>query len=266
MATARLERTRCKPSLLSSVRPSRLWSGQVTVFFLVTRREDTEVWESEGLTVVTSSPTASSESGLFASSPLFSAKEKITKLSMWLRCCVCEWKEVWAGVIRRCHQLAGATHWFITTPGCHTQTHRHTHTDRHTHTHTCVGLVNCFSSLFSSVKMAVIDWWNGPLTLVIFFALCLLLLTWSIAGVACRACHSSGIFFIVTHTRTANLSASMVSRSQPLGSKSKCDCESQPPQWLSQSTNLTPLRGQWYCCQPPPVCRDQLDDDPCAGF
>ena len=51
--------------------------------------------------------------------------------------------------------------------------------------------------------MAVIDWWNGPLTLVvIFFALCLLLLTWSIAGVVCRACHSSGTFFIVTHTHT----------------------------------------------------------------
>ena len=54
--------------------------------------------------------------------------------------------------------------------------------------------------------MAVIDWWNGPLTLVvIFFALCLLLLTWSIAGVACRACHSSGTFFHCdthTHART----------------------------------------------------------------
>ena len=52
--------------------------------------------------------------------------------------------------------------------------------------------------------MAVIDWWNGPLTLVvIFFALCLLLLTWSIAGVACRACHSSGTFFHCdTHTHT----------------------------------------------------------------
>ena len=52
--------------------------------------------------------------------------------------------------------------------------------------------------------MAVIDWWNGPLTLVvIFFALCLLLLTWSIACVACRVCHSSGtLFFIVTHTHT----------------------------------------------------------------
>ena len=52
--------------------------------------------------------------------------------------------------------------------------------------------------------MAVIDWWNGPLTLVvIFFALCLLLLTWSIACVACRACHSSGTpFFFVTHTYT----------------------------------------------------------------
>ena len=50
--------------------------------------------------------------------------------------------------------------------------------------------------------MAVIDWWNGPLSLVvIFFALCLLLLTWSIAGVACRACHSSGTFFHCdTHT------------------------------------------------------------------
>ena len=52
--------------------------------------------------------------------------------------------------------------------------------------------------------MAVIDWWNGPLTLVvIFFALCLLLLTWSIACVACRCLpfvwHP---FFIVTHTHT----------------------------------------------------------------
>ena len=52
--------------------------------------------------------------------------------------------------------------------------------------------------------MAVIDWWNGPLTLVVtFFALCLLLLTWSIAGVACRACHSSGtVFHCDTHTHT----------------------------------------------------------------
>ena len=55
--------------------------------------------------------------------------------------------------------------------------------------------------------MAVIDWWNGPLSfVVIFFTLCLLLLlllTWSIAGVACRTCHSSGLsFFIMTHTHT----------------------------------------------------------------
>ena len=36
-----------------------------------------------------------------------------------------------------------------------------------------------------------------------FFALCLLLLTWSIAGVACSACHSSGtFFFIVKNTHT----------------------------------------------------------------
>ena len=80
------------------------------------------------------------------------------------------------------------------------------HKPRHTRTHanTCVGLVNCFSSLFSSVRMAVIDWWNGPLSLVvIFFALCLLLLTWRIAGVACRACYSSGSFFRCdTHTHT----------------------------------------------------------------
>ena len=54
--------------------------------------------------------------------------------------------------------------------------------------------------------MAVIDWWNGPLTLVvIFFELCLLLLTWSSASVACRACHSSGTFFIVIHTHTCCL-------------------------------------------------------------
>ena len=52
--------------------------------------------------------------------------------------------------------------------------------------------------------MAVIDWWNGPLTLVvIFFALCLLLFT--IAGVACRACHSSCTFFHCdTHTHTTH--------------------------------------------------------------
>ena len=47
---------------------------------------------------------------------------------------------------------------------------------------------------FSSVRVAVIDWWKGPLTLVVFlFALCLLLLTWSVAGIAC-SCHSSGTF------------------------------------------------------------------------
>ena len=76
----------------------------------------------------------------------------------------------------------------------HARTHAHKHT--HTHTHTLL--------FFSSVRMAVIDWWNGPLSLVvIFFALCLLLLTWSIAGVACRACHSSGTFFHCdTHTHT----------------------------------------------------------------
>ena len=74
-----------------------------------------------------------------------------------------------------------------------THTHIHMHgTHTHTHTHT------------SSVRTAVIDWWNGPLTLVvIFFALCLLLLTWNIAGITCRACHSSGTFFHCdTHTHT----------------------------------------------------------------
>ena len=51
---------------------------------------------------------------------------------------------------------------------------------------------------------------NGPLSLVvIFFVLCLLLLTWSIAGVACRACRSSGTFFIVTHTHTHTLLLSL---------------------------------------------------------
>ena len=101
-------------------------------------------------------------------------------------------------------------------------THTHTHTlslslirvrarthtfrsrSRNRSTATCLGLVNCFSSLFSPVRMAAIDWRNEPLTLVvIFFALCLLLLTWSIAGIACCACHSSGIFLHCdTHTHT----------------------------------------------------------------
>ena len=39
-----------------------------------------------------------------------------------------------------------------------------------------------------------------------FFALCLLLLTWSIAGIVCRACHSSGTFFM-WHTHTYYLSS-----------------------------------------------------------
>ena len=55
---------------------------------------------------------------------------------------------------------------------------------------------------FSSVRMAVIDWWNRLHTLVVFLlALCLLLLSWSIASIACRACHWSGTFFSLWHTR-----------------------------------------------------------------
>ena len=52
--------------------------------------------------------------------------------------------------------------------------------------------------------MTVTDWWNGSLPFVVFlFALWLLLLTWSIAGIACRACHSAGTFFHChTHTHT----------------------------------------------------------------
>ena len=51
--------------------------------------------------------------------------------------------------------------------------------------------------------MAVIDWWNLPLILVVFFfALCLLLLARSIAGITCSACHSSGTFFSMWHTHT----------------------------------------------------------------
>ena len=51
--------------------------------------------------------------------------------------------------------------------------------------------------------MTVIDWWNVPLILVVyFFALCLLLLAWSIAGITCCACHSSGTFFSMWHTHT----------------------------------------------------------------
>ena len=46
----------------------------------------------------------------------------------------------------------------------------------------------------------MIDWWDGPLAVVVFlFALCLLLLPWSIAGVACRACHSFGTFSSLWH-------------------------------------------------------------------
>ena len=55
----------------------------------------------------------------------------------------------------------------------------------------------------------MIDWWNGPLSLVFLFALCLLLLTWSIAVIACRACHSSGTFFHCdTRTRVVGAAVS----------------------------------------------------------
>ena len=51
--------------------------------------------------------------------------------------------------------------------------------------------------------MTVIDLWKGPLPLVVFlFAFCFLLLTWSIAGINCCVCHSSGTFFHCDiHTR-----------------------------------------------------------------
>ena len=51
--------------------------------------------------------------------------------------------------------------------------------------------------------MTVIDWWNGPLTLVVFFfSLCLLLLTWSIAEIACRTCSSPGTFLFYFYCNT----------------------------------------------------------------
>ena len=65
---------------------------------------------------------------------------------------------------------------------------------------TCVGLVNCFSSLFSSVRMAVINWWNGPLALVVFSLRC------AATHLKYRRCRLSCLpfiwhfFFIVTHT------------------------------------------------------------------
>ena len=71
------------------------------------------------------------------------------------------------------------------------------HRDTHTHT---------------SVRMAVIDWWNGLLTLdVIFFALCLLLLTWSITGIVWRACHYVWhFFFSLWHTHVHTYANNMI--------------------------------------------------------
>ena len=74
----------------------------------------------------------------------------------------------------------------------HAGTHTHTHTHTYTHTYSCCILV----------------------------ALCLLLLTWSIAGIACRARHSPGTFFHCdthththTHTRRARAEARTHTRS-----------------------------------------------------
>ena len=56
---------------------------------------------------------------------------------------------------------------------------------------------------FCPVRMAMNDWWNGPLTFdVNFFALCFMLVTWSIAGVACCVCSSGNFFHWDTPTPT----------------------------------------------------------------
>ena len=83
----------------------------------------------------------------------------------------------------------------------HTHTHAHTRTHTHTHAHT---RTHAHTHAHTQAHTQTHTHTNGPLSLVvIFFALCLLLLTWSIAGVACRACHSSGTFFHCdTHAHT----------------------------------------------------------------
>ena len=53
-------------------------------------------------------------------------------------------------------------------------------------TTTCAGLANCFST-------------DDLLWLYFFFAFCLLLLTASVAGIACRACQLSGTFLSLCH-------------------------------------------------------------------
>ena len=63
-----------------------------------------------------------------------------------------------------------------------------------THTHT--------SLFFYSVRLAVIDWWNGALCSCSIFLCNVLAATWSVAGIACRACCSSSTFFSLWHTHT----------------------------------------------------------------
>ena len=63
------------------------------------------------------------------------------------------------------------------------------------HTHTLL-------FFFYSVTLAVIDWWNGALCSCSIFLCIVLAATWSIAGIACRACCSSGTFFSLWHTHT----------------------------------------------------------------
>ena len=56
--------------------------------------------------------------------------------------------------------------------------------------------------------VSAIWWWyvvhdaGGKYFACVLFALCLLLLIWSITGIACRACHSPGTFFSLWHTHT----------------------------------------------------------------
>ena len=95
----------------------------------------------------------------------------------------------------------------------HTHTHTHAHTSTHTHKHSV--LVDCNMCRFRKMLLFSLFFFckDGSDRLMkrasfsccnFLCVLCLLLLTCSIAGIAGRACHSSGTFFFHcdTHTHT----------------------------------------------------------------
>ena len=118
------------------------------------------------------------------------------------------------GLAARHRHSHGKTYRLVDTEAC-VRSRAHTHTRTHARTHILwhtfgsglvLAAITCLGRPYMSWEFVLIlaePRWTGWWLRLVMSALrwWYMLLTWSITGVACRACHSSGTFFIVTHTR-----------------------------------------------------------------